>query len=138
MSAHVWCVPCRDESDRLLAMHRAVAAEGARSTLAESAHLATQARVAREMVVVALRMLARADQLKATTDDERAAVRLAEFFVGQPAGNRRVLDPREGDYVETVVETFQPLLFDSLDPVPARPANTGETHHASRAEGASA
>lgn len=74
---------------------------------------AQRAVVARELAIVALRMLHRDGRLKPTTDDERAAVELAGYQLNVPAGDRRVLHPQTEGYVSSVVEVAQTVLFDA-------------------------
>lgn len=70
-----------------------------------------EAGYAREMAIVALRMLKRAGQLKPTTDDERAAVELAGTALDLPAANRRLMHPMTPDYSQNAVNFGQAVLF---------------------------
>lgn len=79
--------------------HCGVNNEQMRLTRRDIAEARTQAEFAREMAIVALRMLQRAGKLKPTTDDERAAVQMASYMVDTPAANRRLLHPNHPDYV---------------------------------------
>jgi hypothetical protein len=79
----------------------------------ENSEACARATFAEEMVRVALRMLKRAGKLKATTDDERAAVELAGYMIDLPAANRRLLHPLTDDYVTRAVDVGRQLTLDT-------------------------
>lgn len=83
------------------------------TAMRESAGATSRCVFAEEMVVVALRMLKRAGNLKPTTDDERVAVRLCSYLIDVPAANRRLLHPDQPEYVDAVVALAQETLFDT-------------------------
>jgi hypothetical protein len=85
-----------NRAERELAQHRSVGAWG------------------RECALVALRMLARAGKLKATTDDERKVVEWAQGdpWLHAPGANRRLGSPFDDEYAASADAAARAVLVD--------------------------
>jgi hypothetical protein len=106
-------------SDPLAWWHNQAVMERARALTAEAevAQANSARNWSRECAIVALRMLRRAGKVKALTDDEDKVIewakRLPELY--QPAANRRLGSPFDGEFSVSAEAAAQAVLFDFDD-----------------------